>query len=195
MNAVSEPTSTPPAVASACVVPPVEQAQWFANEVHAHDSQLRAYLRGAFPSVRDVDDVVQESYLRIWKARAVHPIESARAFLFTIARRIALKQAVKNRAAPIEFVGDLAELRLITDRPSPAEVLSYQEKVALLAEALAELPTRCREIVILRKLKGIPQKGVAHQLGLSERTVENQLARGVRRCEKFFHQRGVHTLH
>lgn len=74
----------------------MEQAQWFANEVHAHASQLKAYLRGAFPSVRDVDDVVQESYLRIWKARAIHPIESAKTFLFTIARRVALKQAMKT---------------------------------------------------------------------------------------------------
>lgn len=78
----------------------MEQSQWFANVVHAHDSQLKAYLRGVFRSVRHVDDVVRESYFRIWEARTVHPIESAKAFLFTIARRLALKQALKIRAAP-----------------------------------------------------------------------------------------------
>ena len=36
-----------------------EQARWFAAEVHAHDGQLRAYLRGSYPAVRDIDDVVQ----------------------------------------------------------------------------------------------------------------------------------------
>jgi DNA-directed RNA polymerase specialized sigma24 family protein len=66
------------------------QTRWFTEEVHPHDASLKAYLRGSFPSVRDVDDVVQESYLRIWKARAIHPISSARAFLFRIARHLAL---------------------------------------------------------------------------------------------------------
>src|SRR5580693_2470646 len=61
----------------------VEQIRWFTEEVHPHEPSLRAYLNGSFPTVRDLDDVVQESYLRIWQARAAYPIGSARAFLFT----------------------------------------------------------------------------------------------------------------
>lgn len=121
--------------------------------------------------MRDVDDVVQESYLRIWKARAAHPIESAKAFLFTVARHLALKQATKARLAPLELTGDVAELRVLEFAADPAEAFSYQEKVALLADALAQLPERCRQIVILRKLHRLPQKVVAAQLDLSERTV------------------------
>ncbi len=63
--------------------PPTDQARWFSEEVHPHDTQLKAYLRGAFPTVRDVDDVVQDSLLRIWTARASRQIGCARA-LFTI---------------------------------------------------------------------------------------------------------------
>src|SRR5438876_12279709 len=70
-----------PAVSSTSTV----DSRWFAAEVHAHERSLRAYLRGAFPSVRDVDDVVQESYVRVWKARLAHPIQSARSFLFQVA--------------------------------------------------------------------------------------------------------------
>jgi RNA polymerase sigma-70 factor (ECF subfamily) len=182
------PTAADPAL-------PADHFRWFTDEVHAHDRQLRAYLRASFPAVRDLDDVVQDSYLRIWKARAAHPIRSAKAFLFTIARRLAIKRVQKNRAAPLDAVGDLAELRVIADEPNPAEALGYREKVALLAEALAMLPARCREIVILRKLHCLPQREVAAQLGLSERTVENQLARGVKRCEQFFRQRGADRLY
>jgi len=192
---MTDPTVAPASCVSPDVASEAERAHWFIREVHPHDHQLRAYLRGAFPSVRDVDDVVQESYLRIWKARAVHPIESAKAFLFLVARRLALRQAVKSRLAPLEFAGDLSEVRFVEASPDPAEAFSYREKVAVLADALAELPVCCREIVILRKLHGLPQKTVAAQLGLSERTVENQLARGIRRCERFFQARGIRTLH
>ena len=39
-----------------------DAARWFAEQVHPNDSSLRAYLRHSFPSVPDVDDLVQESY-------------------------------------------------------------------------------------------------------------------------------------
>jgi RNA polymerase sigma factor (sigma-70 family) len=52
----------------------VKQESWFAEEVHTHDSQLKSYLRSSFPALRDVDDVVQESYLRIWRRQLVRPI-------------------------------------------------------------------------------------------------------------------------
>ncbi|PHX85576.1 MAG: hypothetical protein CK538_06220, partial [Opitutia bacterium] len=49
----------------------------------------------------------------------------------------------------------------------------------------------CREILILRKLRGVPQKAIAAQLGLSEQTVQVQVSRGVRRCEEFLRAHGV----
>lgn len=55
--------------------------------MHAHDEQLKSYLRLAFPTVRDVDDIVQESYLRTWRRQSSQPIRAAKAFLFTVARR------------------------------------------------------------------------------------------------------------
>lgn len=173
------------------VVSPADQSQWFTKEIHPHGSQLKAYLRHTYPSLGDVDDIVQESYLRIWKARAAHPIRSAKAFLFEVARNLAVDLIRRNRTSPIERVSDLAFLRVIDGKPDAAEAVSNLEKVQLLAEAVDSLPGRCREILILRRLKCVPQKQVAAQLGLSERTVEVQVLRGLRRCEDFLRQRGV----
>ena len=65
--------------------PPTDQARWFTEEVDPHRGALRAYVQRAFPGVRDVDDVVQDSLLRIWTARASRQIGCARP-LFTIVR-------------------------------------------------------------------------------------------------------------
>ena len=65
--------------------PPTDQARWFTEEVDPHRSALRASVQRAFPGVRDVDDVVQDSLLRIWTARASRQIGCARP-LFTIVR-------------------------------------------------------------------------------------------------------------
>ncbi len=160
---------------------PKPPEKWFAEDVHPHDSLLRSYLRGRFPKVRDIDDVVQESYLRIWKARALHPIDSAKAFLFRIARNLALDTVRRGRNSPIDSVTDLAGLFVIEDKPDAASVATRQQEIEMLVEAIATLPPRCREIFILRKLQGVSQKDIASRLGLSEQTVQVQAARGLRR--------------
>jgi RNA polymerase sigma-70 factor (ECF subfamily) len=171
--------------------PASDLTRWFAEEVHPHDASLRAYLRGAFPGVRDVDDVVQESYLRVWRTRAAQPIQSARAFLFRVARNLALDLVRRNRAAPFSPVRDLEGLSVLDHGSSPVRALDTHEKLMMLADAIEALPARCREVVILRKIQGLPQREVATQLGLAEKTVEAQLARGISRCEDYLRARGV----
>jgi len=159
-----------------------------------HEPLLRNYIKGKFPAVRDVDDVVQESYLRILQARAAQPIRSAKAFLFQIARNLAIDLVRRERVSPLQTVRDLEALSIMEERPTVAETLSLEEKIGLLADALAALPDRCREIVVLRKLEGLSQKEVAERLGLSERTIEVQVSRGVRRCEDFLRERGLDSI-
>lgn len=168
-----------------------DQTRWFTEEVQPHDSQLKAYLRGSFPSVNDVDDVVQESYLRIWKAKATRPIKYAKGFLFKVAQNVALELLRRNRVSPIETVPDLAPLCIAHDEKGAAECACSAEELALLAEAVAALPARCREIVILRKYQNLSQHEVAARLGISETTVAEQVYRGARRMQKFLLERGV----
>lgn len=159
--------------------------------MEAHDPSLRTYLRGSFPAVRDVDDVVQESYLRLWKAAAVQPIRSARAFLFTVARRLALDHVRRRRNSPIDHVGHLGELRVVEERADVLADLRRRERMLLLAEAVATLPDRCRDVFVLYKIKGLSRKAAAAELGLSEKTVEAHTAKAMRHCEKFFRKKGA----
>lgn len=181
--------SPPPA--SSEVSPMADRNRWFSEEVHAHDGQLKAYLRGSFPSVRDVDDVVQESYLRMWKARAAHPIQSARAFLFRVARNVALNILAHERVSPIDVVADLSALPVLESGPGVSEIACTREEIFVLADGIDTLPARCREIFILRRLKGVPQKEIAARLGISEQTVQVQVQRGVKHCEEFLRRHGV----
>lgn len=170
----------------------VEQARWFANEVQPHEATLRGYIKRRFPAVGDADDIVQESYLRLWHERAAKPVFFAKAFLFKVARHLAIDLSRRRAIFPVDVVRDLAGLDVIQDGPSLVATVSMQEKMRLLALAIDALPARCREIVILRKLQSLSQKEVAAQLRLSEKTVEAQLARGIKRCELFLRKRGVH---
>ena len=62
-------------------LPGPEQDRWFTEEVHRHERSVRSYLHHSFPAVREVEDLVQESCLRVWRAKSARPIQSAKAFL------------------------------------------------------------------------------------------------------------------
>ena len=178
-------------------MPPQEpdDARWFSAEVHPHESALRGYLRGSFPRVRDVDDLVQESFLRVWRARAAQPIQSAKAFLFQVARRLAVDTVRRDR---IDFVGDVREFAgssVYEEAPSAADAASTLERVRLLTDAVEALPARCRQVFVMRKLHALSQRETAARLGLSERTVEVQVSRGMKRCGEYLRQRGVAGFH
>jgi RNA polymerase sigma factor (sigma-70 family) len=190
---VSPPHSSETALAPTSHAIPVQDGRWFEDEVHSHRAQLKAYLRGSFPGVGDVEDVVQESFLRIWKARARGPIRSAKAFLFGIARHLALDQTRRNAISPVKAVDDVAGLPVPAETESAAETLSADEKFQELAAAIATLPPRCRAAFVLCKLKGISHRDAAAQLGLSERTVDEHVFRGMQRLGEELRRRRVDT--
>ncbi|MBX3735567.1 MAG: RNA polymerase sigma factor [Candidatus Didemnitutus sp.] len=171
-----------------------EHRRWFSEEVQPHEPILRSYLRGSFPAVRDVDDVVQESYLRIWRTHLSTPVRSARAFLFTVARRLALDWVRRNRTAPFLSEREAGGLEVVEEKPSAQEQIDTEEKIEVLAEGLVALPRRCRDVIVLYRLKGLPRQEVAQRLGISPKTVDEQAARGVRRLEEFFRAQGYQRL-
>lgn len=192
------PPTTPSAPASdsaALPAPPCvdghDPVQWFNQEVHPHENQLKAYLRSQFPSVRDVDDVVQESFLKIWKARAGRPIESARAFLFRIAQRLAIDVVRRARRSPVDAERSADDSLVLDNRPNAVEILLTRETLQLLAQAIAQLPPKERAVILLHKVNGLAQREAAEKLNFSVRSVEKYTIQGLRRCQGFLAKHGI----
>src|SRR5688572_3993642 len=66
------------------------ESKWFSEDVKPYEPALRAYLLKRFPSLPDHDDVVQETYTRVLRAREKERLTYAKAFLFTAARNVAI---------------------------------------------------------------------------------------------------------
>lgn len=188
-TATANPVSPP-----ACATSSSDQSEWFRQEVHAHDEHLKAYLRTSFPTVRDVDDIVQESYLRIWRRQSIQPVRTAKAFLFTIARRLSIDWLRREKCSVVEMVEDMESVAVADEGKSTAEAVASAEITTLLVAAIDDLPARCREVVILRKFKLLSARETALQLGLKEATVEMQLSRGNARIRAHLAAHGVTSI-
>ena len=84
-----------------------------------------------------------------------------------------------------EFLPETGTSCVLDESPSAYEQLGVRQELELLGRAIASLPERCREVLILRKLYGLPQKEIAARLGITENTVEKHAANGVRFCADY----------
>lgn len=149
---------------------------------------LRAWLQSRFAQERDIDDVVQESYVRLLRARASGEVISPKAFLFAVARNLAIDRVRHREVARAEPLAEIEGLAVLEECEGIPETIAHNQELAILTEAIQSLPDRCRQIFTLRKVYGLSQPDIARQLGLSENTVSAQLTIGVRKCMEFMHR-------
>lgn len=168
-----------------------DESKWFSEGVKPHEPALRAYLSKRFPSLPDHDDVVQETYIRVLRARETGRLTYVKAFLFTAARNVAIDIFRRRRNVTHESISDLVELPALDVTPGVAEKLEHRQRGELLLEAVSGLPERCRQVMMLRYLEGFSYKEIAAQLGISPETVKVHMIKGVRDCVSFFRTRGL----
>lgn len=159
-----------------------DDSRWFSEEIQPHEPALRAYLRGRFPTLQDVDDQIQETYARLLRARHSGRHQTSRAYLFVVARNAALDLFRRKRALPLVALAEVESLAVAEDRPAIGEALDRAQDLELLEAAVNALPDRCRQIFTLRRFHGLSHREIADKLGISEHTVNAQLVQGMMRC-------------
>jgi len=168
-----------------------ELARWFTEEVQPHEGSLRTYLRHRFPAHPDIDDLVQETYARLLQARENRPVHAPKSFLFSTARNAALDFFRRRKVVAIDGLAEIERLPVLEDRPGVAETVAHDQELQLLAHAIQSLPPRCRHVLTLRKIYNLSHREIARKLGISEHTVNAQIAIGVLRLRDYLVARGV----
>lgn len=159
-----------------------DQIAWFAREVLPHEGDVRRWLSVRVPGLTasDLDDVVQESYARLLDIGASR-IAEPRAYFFVTARRIAYDIVRRGPVVPIETGTDIEAWNLADDLPGPERHASARWEVERFCEVLRELPARCREAFLLKKIDDLSQREVAKRMGIAESTVEKHLSKALQR--------------
>jgi RNA polymerase sigma factor (sigma-70 family) len=153
---------------------------WFKREILIHEASLLRYLSRVWPQRDEVDDLCQEIYVRIYESAQKSRPATPRAYLFALARNLVTDHLRRRRVVSIEAVGDPDALNVLQDELSPERRLTAWQELKRATRALNRLPPRCREIVWLRKVEDLSIKQIAGQLGVSARTVEGQIQKGMK---------------
>ncbi len=121
-------------------------------------------------------DALQDTWLRLQRLENQAPVLNPRAFLLRMAANIAVdNQRSHSRALP------RGEVEALLDMPDPApgpeQIAGGRAEMDALSKVIMRMPKRRREILILRRWEGLPQKEAAERLGVSVRTIEHELKR------------------
>jgi RNA polymerase sigma-70 factor (ECF subfamily) len=126
------------------------------------------------------DDIVQETFLRVWKHRnSIKPNQSFFSYIAKISNNLCMDyfrhEKVKLRHQ--EHIPQLTQSGV--DNPA----IQYESKILedkIHSIVNNSLPEKCREIFILSRVNGLANQDIAELLEVSRRTVENQLYRALK---------------
>ena len=168
---------------------------WFASEILVHEASLVRYLARVWPHRDEIHDLRQEVYVKVYEASTKARPKSPKSFLFASARHLITDRLRRSRVVSIEAAGDLEAFNVLIDEISPEKETGARQELKRLAEAFDRLPNRCREVVWLRRVQDFSQKEVAAHMGISEKTVEKQLAKGAQLIADYVYGRTSSRIH
>ena len=152
---------------------------WFVSEVLPLEAGLMRFLSRRWHNSRDVEDLCHDIYVRVYEAAKKEIPSPAKPFVFAIARNLLINRARREHIVAIESMADVEALNVSGDDISPERNVSAREELARLQTALDQLPRRCREAVILRKIEGLSRREIAARMGITEQTVNRHLTDGM----------------
>lgn len=128
-----------------------------------------------FKDRESCEEIVHDVFLNIWSRRAELDIISIENFL-TRAVRYQIHNRMRLSKLNVEFMGDQNYEELIWEPNKGVERIQTEELEQQLDVYLDQLPKRCTEIFKMSRLKNLSNQEIASELGISKRTVENQIA-------------------
>nr|WP_324256942.1 RNA polymerase sigma factor [Cellvibrio fontiphilus] len=137
---------------------------------------------------KEVEDIVQETYVRVCQVEAPEQIQFPRSFMLRTAQNLAidhLKRAETRLSVSMDDELDLELAGYTTRADDTFDRVAANQEFGFFCEAVRQLPQQCRKAFVLKKVYGYSQKEIAQSLDISENTVEKHIATGIKRCAQY----------
>lgn len=121
----------------------------------------------------EAEDIVQETFSAAWEKFAQESLpEFFRAYLYRTAHNITI-----DRMRRYSSEKEAIQIRDIDETELTDEAIDTSERDARLWIAISRLPERCRQVFLMSKRDGLSHAEIAEELGISTKTVENQITK------------------
>ncbi|MCU4676547.1 sigma-70 family RNA polymerase sigma factor [Catenovulum sp. 2E275] len=148
--------------------------------------RLKLFVSSIVPP-DEVDDIVQETYLKVWQHQQEKTASINKSFIYKVAKNLAIDFLRKPQSQKNDSVEDESEFGF-EHQDSTYQQVEADEQFLLFCQLVRQLPPQCRKIFIMKKVYGMRIKEIADELELSSRTVEVQLQRGYVKFQALVHQ-------
>jgi RNA polymerase sigma-70 factor (ECF subfamily) len=136
------------------------------------------------------EEVVHDVFLNIWNRRRQLEIESVPNFLLS-AIRYQVYNRMRTSKPPVTLVLNDLEMGYLPDYNQSDHRIKNQELLLELSRYLEKLPKRCQEIFYLSRMDNLSNQEIAGRLGISKRTVENQITMALKHLRSCFRQASI----
>ncbi|HVW67800.1 MAG TPA: RNA polymerase sigma factor [Steroidobacteraceae bacterium] len=164
---------------------------WFLEHVFQHRAALHRYLGKLTSGAEDIEDLVQETYVRLYSLPDFREVESPKALLFRIAHNLAVERARRQKAQATDTMGDLTTLDVYSSEAPPDEQTDTRRRFESFCAAVDRLPPLCRRVFVLRKVHKLSHAEISAVLGVSASTIEKHVAKGLVRCRDYLRELGL----
>jgi RNA polymerase sigma-70 factor (ECF subfamily) len=165
--------------------------EWFLNQVFRHRAALQRYLKRFTSGAEDIEDLIQETYVRVYALPDYQAVGSPRALLFRIAHNMAVERARRLKAQATDSMGDLQGLTVYSLEAPPDVQLDDRRRFEAFCAAVDQLPPLCRRVFVLRKVYKLSHQEIAEVLGVTHSTIEKHVAKGLVRCRDYLRRAGM----
>lgn len=145
----------------------------------AYDRHAAVLLRFAASSVSDTataEDVVQETFLRAWRARDRYSADrgAERAWLFAIARNVVIDTYRSGARRPVPVGDETLDAATRTQPAPPSEMEAVEHRIVLLS-ALAQLSSEHRQVIAAVQVRGLTYQELSDSTGVPVRTLRTRM--------------------
>ena len=153
------------------------RATFNVTPMKSQQAVLRRYFRKRAPP-GEVDDLIQEAFVRLFARRLSDPIENAERYLFRVAAAVLSdhrRRTALRRSAQDQTLQDGEPLEPF----SPERIVIAAETLDRVLAALDKLPSRTRDAFILHRFEHRTYREIAQQLGVTTSGVEKLIMRAL----------------
>jgi len=146
------------------------------NEIYRnHSEKLRNYLYYKFGDLNQAEDIVQDSFLKLWNMCGDVIYDKVVSFLYRISNNLAI-DGIRSKKVALKFQKDLV---IVQDNEDPYFHLRTKEFRLKIETTISSLPEKQREAFLLNRIDKLTYKEIANRLGISQTAVENRIAKAL----------------